>query len=555
MSEKNSTILTNIYLNGTNDYQQRIPDPTQHSISDTMNALFDPLNADLYNQFIDQLVNRIGFVYVRGKAFENPLKVFKDGKMNYGSTIEEIAPNWVNAHSYVDNAEDVFKMHRPGAEVWYHSQNRRDLYPITINHDELRTAFTDEYGLNKLVSKIMQSPINSDEYDEFNIMKQLIAEYDRRWGFYKHHLTSQPIDEDSGKEFLRAIRTYAGKLKFPSTIYNAKVIKDIPIFAKREELVLFVTPETQASLSVEVLASLFNMNKADVNVRQILVDEFPIPNATALLTTEDFFVCKDTLYQNASQYNAKTLGTNYYLHHWGIYSVSPFVPAILFTTEAGTNINTITMTPSELKLESETDEIYPGGTLQLHTDLAGSITKNDDNIEVKPDSVTYEITAEDGVVNLRTRVDQYNRLHLQKHGIEPGDKLNITATSTYTNPSGQTGVYTDTIEINVVEKEITPEDTVDINYHPINDSSLGIIPSDSVIPATENVTKNTTGVVLHALPETAWETDDGTPEGTPGTWAITGWFDNPAGTGTAKTTIDVTDEDIDLYAKFEFTAS
>ena len=163
MATDNNTILANVYLNATNDYAQRIGDPTTQSISTTMENLFNPMNGVYFNQFMDILINRIGFTYVRGKRFDNPLAVFKSGRMDYGSTIQEIAPAWVKAHSYHDAKETVFKMHRPEAAAWYHSQNRQDYYPITINMDELRTAFTEEYGLNQFIARIMETPINTPD--------------------------------------------------------------------------------------------------------------------------------------------------------------------------------------------------------------------------------------------------------------------------------------------------------------------------------------------------------------------------------------------------------
>ena len=99
-------------------------------------------------------------------------------------------------------------------------------------------AVTDEYGLNRIISGIMQVPINSDQYDAYKTMVQLIAEYEGRWGFYKHNLSAAPTDEATGKEFLTAVRTYAGTLAFPSTLYNAQRFTDIPVFAKPDELVL-----------------------------------------------------------------------------------------------------------------------------------------------------------------------------------------------------------------------------------------------------------------------------------------------------------------------------
>ena len=453
MAVNNSTILAKAWLAGTNDFQQRVPDPTIAGVKATMDALFQPMNGQYFNQFMDILVNRIGFTYVRQQAYKNPLAVFKGTKLTYGSTIQEIAPKWIKAHSYDDQNETLLKLHRPEAQVWYHSQNRRDQYPISVNVDELRTAFTDETGLNKLVASIMTTPQNADEYDEYRIMLQLIAEYESRWGFYKHHLTSMPTDETSGKELLTALQTYGGRLQFPSSLYSGT---EIPVFAKPDELVLITTPEAQAGLNVNTLAGLFNVDLAQVKYRVVLVDEFPIKGAVALLTTEDFFVCSDTLYSTTSFWNPQTLTTNYYLNHWGVYSVSPFVPAILFTTEdASTTIPTITQTVSGITLEAEKDEMKPGESQQLTVKLQGTINPETPDVYVAPNAATYAVVAKNSEgepidLNSRTRVDTYGVLHVQRTGLKAGDVITVTATSAYTNPSGATVGYT-------AEKQITIE--------------------------------------------------------------------------------------------------
>lgn len=454
--KNNNTIMTKSWLAGTNDFQQRIPNPSQAGISVTMDALFQPMNAQYFNQFMDILVNRIGFTYVRGQAYENPLAVFKGQKLNFGSTIQEIAPKWIKAHSYDDENETLLKLHRPEAEVWYHTQNRRDQYPISISTDELRTAFTEEYGLNNLVAQIMQAPINSDEYDEFVIMKELIGLYDEKWGFYRHHLSAAPSDDATGKELLAALQTYGGRLQFPSALYSGT---DIPVFAKPSELVLLVTPDTQASLNVNTLAALFNVDLAKVSYRTVLIDEFPIDGAVALLTTEDFFVCSDTLYNTTSFWNPETLATNYYLNHWGVYSVSPFVPAILFTTGEGTTVPTVTQEVTGLKVTSESNTVKAGGSVRLTVKLQGTVTPEtpDGTIIVAPDAATYTVKASraDGEavsaveLNARTRVDNYGVLHVQKSGVKKGDTLIVTVTSTYRNPSGATTPHTATVKVTV----------------------------------------------------------------------------------------------------------
>ena len=461
MAQNNNTIMAKAWLAGTNDFQQRIPDPTQAGISATMSALFQPMNGQYFNQFMDILVNRIAYTYVRGQNYKNPLAVFKGNKINYGSTIQEIAPKWIKAHSYEDDAETLLKLHRPESEVWYHSQNRRDQYPISVNVDELRTAFTDEYGLNNLVAQLMNTPNNADEYDEFNIMKNLIAEYETRWGFYKYHLDDYPADDASGKAFLTALQTLGGKLQFPSSVYSGT---DIPVFAQPSELVLLVTPEAQASLNVNTLAALFNVDLAKVSYRTVLIDEFPIPDAVALLTTEDFFVCHDTLYNTTSFWNPQTLTTTYWLNHWGVYSVSPFVPAILFTTAAGTVTPTIKQAVTGLTVTAESGTVELGGSVGIVTKLDGTIdpADSDADVLVRPDACIYNVSAETPAgadpatkpakpvqLNARTRVDNYGVLHVQKTGLKPGDVITVTATSTYVNPSGATVPYTGTATVTI----------------------------------------------------------------------------------------------------------
>ena len=396
MATDNTTILHDVWLRGTNDFQQRIPEPTQSNIQQVAEHLFDPMNQVYFNQFMDALIMRIGTTYVHQQSFTNPLREFKKPTLTYGNTIQEMIPKWIRAHSYIDDAEDVFKMARPDARVWYHSQNRRDRYDITINDVELRTAFTDSNGLNKLVAAIMNVPINSDEYDEYRIMMQLIAIYEQKWGFFKHALSAAPTNEATGKEFLQALRTYAGLLRFPSTTYNNGAIPDIPIFVNPSELILMVTPQTQAALDVQTLAALFHLEKADIQYRTVLVDQFPIPDndCVALLTTTDFFMCSDTQYRNTSIYNPKTLGTNYFLHHWGVYSVSPFVPAIMFTVGGETTTPTrITETVTGMTLAADnTATTYPGDLVPLTVSLTGSITANNAGIKLAPNAATYETT-------------------------------------------------------------------------------------------------------------------------------------------------------------------
>lgn len=448
MALENSVIAEKIWLEAGNDYQQRIPNPTINSLEATWRALFKPGNNAYLNQFMDVLVNRIAYTYVHNMAWQNPLAVFKRQKLIYGTTVQEIALNWVKAHAYKDDVESLLRLHRPEGDVAYHTQNRQDKYPISIVPPELKNAFLDDYGLNRLVAGIMQAPVNSDNYDEYRIALNMLATYEDAYGFYKYPLSAVPTDEATGKEFLTAVRTLVGMLQFPSARYNAASVS-VPVFAKPSELVLLVTPAVAASVSVEVLSSIFHVEMAEVNVRQIIVDEFPIPNAVAMLTTEDFFIMQDTLYENTSFWNAETLATNYYLHHWEIVSASPFVPAILFTVGGdGTTIPTVKQTVTGITLTGA-NTAEAGENVQLTVNLTGTLTPVHDGVAVEPDAATFSVAATDGgdtpkVVELdpmSTYVDKFAVLHLADD-LPAGTVVTVTATSAYVNPSAAIAHYT-----------------------------------------------------------------------------------------------------------------
>lgn len=456
MAETNSTIMASVWLEATNDFQQRVPNPTVAGIDATMAALFDPLNNDLWNYFVNSLVMRIGMVRVKNQEYKNPLREFKGASLQYGHTIQEIAPKWIKGHAY-SQASTLLDVNAPEAQEWFYSRNRQDTYPISINEVELRQSFDSEYGLSSLVAGFLNAPMNADEYDEYRIMLELCAYYQQHWGFYTVDLTNDPFTtEAGGKELLKEVRTLTGKMKVPSARYNAKVI-DIPVFVSDPtELMLITIPEVEANLDVEVLASLFHVELADIDVRRIVVDELPIDNACAILTTKDFFVCHDTFKGMRSFNDGSNLTTNYWLHHQGIYAVSPFVPAILFTYGGASTVTpTVTMNVTGVDITPATATVQPGGVLMLNPQLQGTITSSDGtpvsqlgDLGVRPNAVTWDIEA-DFDLNGRTWVDNKNVLHLQKTGAKKGGELTVTGTASYINPSGTTQTYTDTVTVTV----------------------------------------------------------------------------------------------------------
>ena len=120
MALLNSTILENAWLSGTNDYQQRIPNPAISSYAEHVEALFDPMNNDLFNSFANMLVGLMG-TYVESRLFENPLRDLKKPAAQGGNTERGVAVKYLQAHSYKVDDETLLKLEKPEYVEWFYS--------------------------------------------------------------------------------------------------------------------------------------------------------------------------------------------------------------------------------------------------------------------------------------------------------------------------------------------------------------------------------------------------------------------------------------------------
>lgn len=441
LSATNAQILNAIRTDASLAYQQRIPAATQGDITDTVNNLLE--YRPMMNEFIDALVNRIGDVVIKSKVWTNPLGQFKRGMMQYGETIEELATTLLSAKRYDPNKcyDDVFACNPPDVMSNFHSINRQDYYELTVNDMLLRRAFLTDYGLQDLVGRIMETPYTSDYWDEYLIMRNLFAEYDRANGFYRIQVpdasaaATRAEKQDKAMAITEAVRAQAGKMKFLSGAYNPN---GAPTFTRPDELVLFATPEFVAMLDVNVIAFAFNASAADVQMRIVEIDDFGIDGCQAILADRDFFMCADTLIDFESIRNPKAISWNYWLHHHGIYSVSKFVNAVMFTTEAGTSVEVPSITVSSTVVAfAEVDGVVPkfakrGEKTRLKATVAGTVAPETEGYAV-PQSVTWAITEAAKPKSIGTFVDAEGVLHVAAD--EKNEKVAVTATSTFIDPT------------------------------------------------------------------------------------------------------------------------
>ena len=320
-------IMQAILTNG--GYADRFPDVTEKNYKEIGNMITTmPV---VQNDFINVLTNKIGLTAFMTRVYSNPLKSFKKGTLPYGSTIEQIFTDIIkgkdfesgDAGSYNAASDVLGKANENNVKVEYHSENFRHKYKITVSSLQLKNAFQSPDGLTKLVNELVSVPVNSAEYDEYNLIKGLVdcAKYK------KEVIVPAPSTTGGAKALAKALRIYSKKLNFLSTEYN---VSGVHTFSKPQDLQIITTPETVAELDVELLAQVFNIDKADVPTRVTVIDKFGDKDRVALLVDKDFIQFYTTAEESRSMENPSTLYTNVWYHIWGLAAQCDFANAIDF---------------------------------------------------------------------------------------------------------------------------------------------------------------------------------------------------------------------------------
>lgn len=339
MPIRNDELMNLIRSISPDDYQGRIPEVTRDNVQAIGLAMLTSDYEKQLNQFLDALVNRIGLVKIKDETFNNDLKWFKKGQLSYGTDIEEVFVDIINAIPFEGkntDEPDQFEKFIPNVKSMFHRANRADVYPITITMEQLRNAFLTEGGLSALSSRIIKKLYDSDNYDEWILFKEMFTQYRTNPAT---PLTANQIVQvmspetpggNDGPDFYKALQTGVMALRFPTRQFNpANVMRK----NSANELALFVKASLLPGLNVNVLARAFNMGMYSKDIPPIIpIDDFGsgLPNTFAVLMSREWPMVYDKLYEMRSAQNARGLYVNYFLHHWQVISASFFENIIFY---------------------------------------------------------------------------------------------------------------------------------------------------------------------------------------------------------------------------------
>ena len=337
--------------NASEAFLKVVPSATKDNITAISDILFNDAYQPQLNEFVSNLINRIGLTIIRNKSvYNNPLSIFKKGSVPLGTDIQDVFENPAQAEAYeLSNTAmaKILTITDPDTHVAYYRRNRRDLYTKTITQEGLKGAFVSWNKFEQYIQEITNSLYSGNYIDEFKYTKDLIdGAYDNDKVIIQE--VSAVNNEATAKAFVKAVKKAYSKMKFPSTEYNAYskfsgAKGKITTWTNEDRICLIATSDVLAEVDVEVLASAFNIDNAKLMGRIYEVDKFENPEIQAVLCDESWLQIYDNKLSFTDFFNARTITWNEYLHAWNTFAICPFANAICFATSSPKPATNITL--------------------------------------------------------------------------------------------------------------------------------------------------------------------------------------------------------------------
>ena len=266
-------------------YQEQIPLVNHYTSSQVYGQSLLALPSDMRNKFIQSLVNRIAYTKFVMDYFENPLQELAGDDLPLGAIGQEIYVNPARGRVYnIDDFAGLLAKYESDVKSEYSEINFDVQYPVTIIRKELEKAFVSWGDFESFLMGISTSLYNGAYIDDYKYTKKLISNAYRtnavQMETFSFSNAAAPT-ADELKAFVKKLRKTFLDFKSPSTAYNAwsKVGgygHAIVSWSKPEDVVVFISNKLASELDVDVLASAFNMDKADLMGKVYYIDSFDI---------------------------------------------------------------------------------------------------------------------------------------------------------------------------------------------------------------------------------------------------------------------------------------
>lgn len=380
-----------------------------------------------YTPVINQLlgmVEKITQTVIVKKAYENPYSRFKRGYLELGETIEEVFQDMSKPHEFnqEEAEEKVEEREFQTFHVAYHHINYKKYFKATISRTDIESVFLSWSGVDSLISNIVTQMYSGLEYSEFQATLYMIGEEMLRGDFFPQQIPT--VSADNMKSITATIQSKVLAWNFMSRNFNPAGVRT---YTDTSKTVIFLTPQFQATMGVEVLSAAFNVEYTKFPALTILVPGFGevddewlddlfekqpeyrkwTADEKALLNTVpcaavdiDYFMIFERLREFYQRENQQGLYTNNWLHHWQLFSTSPFAQRMLFIPGAP-SVTSVSVSPATASLSAGATILLSANVVTANLANKGvTWSSNNDNVEVSREGIVTVMQGATGTATI-----------------------------------------------------------------------------------------------------------------------------------------------------------
>ena len=345
------------------------------------------VNNQRYKNAFLNICNVIGLTVIQDKRWRSAWDNFTEkGQLPMGQSIREVYTDLAKVfdyNEYKDNATHFLTNVVPDVFQYIHDLNYQKFYKTTTSDEEIAMAFSTEGGLFRLIDSIIASLYEGYEYDKYIVEKYMLCRRILDGTLSVEYIAN--YNTKSTRERVAAMKSVSNKMTFRKPNYNPAGVRNFSAF---EDQFFIMNTDFDASMSVDVLATSYFRNDAELKSNMALIDSFgdhdearlvevlgnayipfssgektALASIPACIIDRNFFQVYNYAFDNMAEvratelFNPETLKTNHWLHTWKVMSTSPYAPAVVFSLTQP-SITSITLSPSSAS-------VYAGQKLQL----------------------------------------------------------------------------------------------------------------------------------------------------------------------------------------------
>ena len=419
--------IRNTLVQDNSLYQTQIPLVDDYTSSQVYGQSLLNLPSDLRNRFIQSLVNRIAYTRFMMDYFENPLRELAGDDLPLGAIGQEIYVNPARGRVYdINDFAGLLVKYESDIKAEYTEINFDVQYPVTIIRKELEKAFVSWGDFESFLMGISTSLYNGAYIDDYKYTKKLITN-----AYVNNAVQMETISFSGATPTKDELETLTARLRqayldfmVPSTKYNAwKKVggygRSIVSWSKPENIVVFVSNKMASILDVNVLASAFNIDKADLMGRVYYVEDFDIlndsgevvvdgSNIVALICDRRWFKIREKDMFMDEFYNANNRSWQSYLNVIKSFNYSLFANALMLVKALPT------LNISAMQFNENSPQVKAGEKITL-------------SITTTPFTATQTVTFSSGTTSKAT-VTKVDDRTVEVTGVAEGTSV-ITATA------------------------------------------------------------------------------------------------------------------------------